>query len=64
MNIDIYCTTAKRFIAVLHKHPIPESWAGARFFKTIDLQPVDVRYGMGDAAQVLAYIEGEGYAVI
>ena len=64
MRIDIYRHTGKRFIAIPAGNHVPESWAGARFFKTIDLQPVDVRYGMGDSAQVLATIEGEGFAAI
>lgn len=64
MNIDIYSHTRNRFVAVPHKHTIPESWAGAKYFKTIDLQPDDVRYGLGNAAEVLATIEVEGYAAI
>ena len=64
MRIDIYRHTGKRFIAVPEGHAIPESWAGARYFKTIDLLPGDIRIGMGDAAQVLAGIGGAGYAVI
>jgi len=64
MRIDIYRHTGKRFIAVPTGSFIPESWAGARYFKTIDLLPGDIRIGIGDAAQVLAGIGGEGYAII
>lgn len=64
MRIGIYRHTGKRFIAVPEGHAVPEFWAGARFFKTIDLLPGDVRIGLGDAAQVLATIQGEGYAAI
>jgi len=64
MKIDIYHHTRNRFIAVPHTHAVPESWAGARYFKTIDLKPDDVRYGLGHAAQVLAAIEETGYAAI
>jgi len=64
MRIDIYRHTGKRFIAVPEGHAVPESWAGARFFKTIDLLPGDVRIGLGDADRVLAAIEKDGYAVL
>lgn len=64
MEIDIYRNTRNRFIAVPNKHAPPSSWAGARFFKSIALQPDDVRIGLGDAAEVLATIEVEGYAAI
>lgn len=64
MNIDIYSHTHRRFIAVPHKHAVPESWAGAKFFKTIELKSGDVRIGMGDAAQILAAIEKNGYAAV
>jgi len=64
MKIDIYIHTRNRFIAVPHKQDIPPSWVGARFFNTIDLQPSDVRIGLPDAAQVLASIKLEGYAVL
>lgn len=64
MRIDIYSHTRKRFIAVPAGNPVPESWAGARFFKTIDLQPGDIRIGLGNATQILASIQGEGFAAI
>lgn len=64
MKIDIYSHTRNRFVAVPHKHVIPESWDGAKYFKTIDLKSGDVRIGMGDAALVLKTIEVEGYAAI
>lgn len=64
MQIDIHYLPPKRFIAVPQKHAIPESWAGAKFFKTIELETGDIRYGMGDAAQILTTIEQEGYAAI
>lgn len=64
MNIDIYSHTHRHFIAVPHTHAVPESWAGAKFFKTIELKPGDVRIGMGDAAQILAAIEKDGYAAV
>lgn len=64
MRIDIYHHTGKRFIALPAGNPVPESLAGARFFKTIDLRPGDVRIGLGNANQILATIQGEGFAAI
>lgn len=45
-------------------HAVPETLAGAKFFKTIELKSGDVRIGMGDAARILAAIEKDGYAAI
>lgn len=64
MTIDIYKHVKKGYIAVRAGHPIPQSWAGAKYFKTIELNPRDVRIGLGDAAQILAAIEKDGYAVL
>lgn len=64
MKIDIYSNTHSRsgYIAVATGSPVPECWAGALLFKTIDLQPGDNRICMGDTAEVLAAIENDGYA--
>lgn len=64
MRIDIYRHTGKRFIAIPAGNPVPESWAGARFFKTIDLRTGDVRIGLGNATKILASIQMEGFAAI
>jgi hypothetical protein len=64
MKIDIYKYVKKGYIAVRAGHPIPQSWAGAKYFKTIELNPGDVKIGMGDADQVLTAIEKDGYAVL
>ncbi|PZS90084.1 hypothetical protein [Stenotrophomonas maltophilia] len=64
MKIDIYKHVKKGYIAVRAGHPIPQSWAGAKYFKTIELNRGDVRIGMGDADQVLTAIEKDGYAVL
>lgn len=62
MNIDIYSHTRKRYIAVLKGKVIPESWADAKYFKTIELRPAEVRIGLGNADDILAAIEKDGYA--
>lgn len=62
MKINIFRTTRNRFIAVPKGHTLPESWAGAKFFKTIDLQPGDERIGIENPKAVLAAIEQEGFA--
>lgn len=62
MNIDIYSHTRKRYIAVPKGNVIPESWADAKFFKTIELRPGEVRIGLGNADDILAAIEKDGHA--
>ncbi|PPU25501.1 hypothetical protein [Xanthomonas arboricola] len=64
MNIDIYSNAHRRFIAVSHMHAVPEPWASAKFFKTIELKCDDVRIGMLSATRILVAIEKDGYAVI
>lgn len=62
MYIDIYRRPTKGYVAVAKAGVVPESWAGARLFKTIELLPAQVRIGLGDAAEILAAIEKDGYA--
>ncbi|HHA2817993.1 TPA: hypothetical protein ACOFCQ_000521 [Stenotrophomonas maltophilia] len=62
MKINIFRTTRNRFVAVLEGHALPEPWAGAKFFKTIDINPDDERIGIGNAEVLLAEIEQSGFA--
>lgn len=62
MKINIYRTTRNRFIAARTGHALPESWEGAQFFKTIDLQPDDERIGIESPKAILAAIEQDGFA--
>lgn len=64
MKIDIYKYVKKGYIAVRAGHPIPQSWAGAKYFKTIELNPGDVKIGLEDTDQALAEIERDGYSVL
>jgi hypothetical protein len=41
---------------------LPESWAGAKLFKTIGLLPGRVRTALGDAMAILEAIDKDGYA--
>ena len=66
MQIDIYKhhhTTA--FLGVPAGKPIPESWEGYRYFKSIDLLSGQSRIAMrGDAETILATIEAVGLSVM
>lgn len=62
MNIDIHRRNGNRYIAVPAGNTVPESWAGASYFKTIDLEPGDNRIGTGDATTILANIAKEGWS--
>ncbi|MDI9271793.1 hypothetical protein [Stenotrophomonas sp. PFBMAA-4] len=64
MKINICRITLNRFIAVPQGHALPESWAGAKFFKTIDLHPDDERIGIGNPKAILAAIEQDGFALM
>lgn len=62
MYIDIYHRPIKGYVAVAKAGGVPEPWAGARLFKTIELLPGQVRIGLGDNTAILAAIEKDGYA--
>lgn len=62
MKINIFRAPRSRFVAVPEGHPLPETWAGAKFFKTIDIHPDDERIGIDNAKTVLAAIEQNGFA--
>lgn len=71
MKIDLYRSLERRtpterprnrFRAIPTGNTVPESWADARYFKTIDLEPGDIRIGAGDATTVLANIAKEGWS--
>jgi hypothetical protein len=62
MYIDTYHRPTKGYVAVANAGVVPEPWAGARLFKTIELLPGQVRIGLGDTTAILAAIEKDGYA--
>ena len=62
MYIDIYHRPTKGYVAVAKAGIVPESWAGARLFKTIELLPGQVRIALGDAIAILEAIDKDGYA--
>ena len=64
MRIDIHRHTGNRFIAIPANVALPESWAGARYFKTIDLEPTDIRIGMKDASAVLDRLDEVGWVEV
>lgn len=71
MYIDIYRTIERRTIterlrsryrAIPAGSDVPESWAGARHFKTLDLQPGTRLIGAGDTTTILANLAKEGWS--
>lgn len=71
MQIVIYRTIERRSIterfraryrAIPAGNPVPESWAGAIPFKTLDLQPGTNLIGAGDTTTILANLAKEGWS--
>jgi len=62
MYIDIHRRPTKGYVAVAKAGIVPESWTGARLFKTIELLPGQVRIALGDAIAILEAIDKDGYA--
>ena len=63
MKIDIY-TRRAAFVAVPAGNPVPPHAEGWRWFKSIDLQPNDVRIGLADPSEVLQAIHAVGWSAM
>lgn len=65
MNIDIHRRKGNRYIAVPAGMPLPQSWEGAIYFKSIDLKPGQSRIGMVNSADtVLANLDEVGWSTL